>query len=102
MRFDVHIRSSLKSQLASLASEMAAWEGSPRVDEDEAARIRNSIQAFAHTTERPGLSIGGVDGSGDYPALTYGDSFVYVTVAHGTRYTYDLSLIHISEPTRPY
>lgn len=89
MRFDVHIRSSLKSQLASLASEMAAWEGSPRVDEDEAARIRNSIQAFAHTTERPGLSIGGVDGSGDYPALTYGDSFVYVTVAHGTRYTYD-------------
>ncbi len=89
MRFDIHIRSSLKVQLASLASEMATWEGEPRVGEDEAIRIRDAIRGFEHTTDRPGLLIGGVDGSGDYPALTYGDSFVYVTVAHGTRYTYD-------------
>ena len=89
MRSSVHIRSDLKERLAKLASEMAAWEGAPRVDEDEAIRIRAAMRFFPHTTERPGLAIGGVDGSGDYPALTYGDSFVYVTVAHGTRYTYD-------------
>ena len=89
MRSSVHVRADLRERLSTLAKEMAAWEGAPRVDEDEAIRIRDAIRAFAHTTERPGLSIGGVDGSGDYPALTYGDSFVYVTVAHGTRYTYD-------------
>jgi hypothetical protein len=89
VHFSVHVRSDLKQRLSSLASEMAAWEQAPRVNEDEAVRIRAAIRSFAHTTERPGLSIGGVDGSGDYPSLTYGNSFVYVTVAHGTRYTYD-------------
>jgi hypothetical protein len=49
-------------------------------------RCPQAIRFFGHTTERPGLVVGGVDGSGDYPALSYGDSFVYVTVAHGTRY----------------
>lgn len=89
MRFAVHVRAGLTERLSSLAREMAAWEGAPRVDESEAERIRGAIRFFAHTTERPGLAVGGVDGSGDYPALSYGDSFVYVTVAHGTRYTYD-------------
>jgi len=56
------------------------------VGELEAKRIRGAIRFFSHTIERTGLVVGGVDGSGDYPALSYGDSFVYVTVAHGTRY----------------
>jgi hypothetical protein len=86
MHFSVHLRAGLKQRLASLATEMATWEDAPRVDETEAERIRRVIRFFGHTTERPGLVVGGVDGSGDYPALSYGDSFVYVTVAHGTRY----------------
>jgi hypothetical protein len=89
MRFSVHVRAGLKDRLASLASRMAAWEGAPRVDESEAQSIRSAIRMFSHATDRPGLVVGGVDGSGDYPALSYGDSFVYVTVAHGTRYAYD-------------
>lgn len=91
MRFSVHVRAGLKERLASLANEMATWEGAPRVDESEAQRIRAAVRFFGHTTERPGLVVGGVDGSGDYPALSYGDSFVYVTVAHGTRYAYDVA-----------
>ncbi len=89
MRFSIHVRAGLKQRLASLAAEMATWEAAPRIDETEAERIRGAIRFFGHCTERAGLVVGGVDGSGDYPALSYGDSFVYVTVAHGTRYAFD-------------
>lgn len=89
MRFSLHFRAGLKRQISELAGEMAAWETAPRIDESEAEKIKRSIKFFAHTTERRDLVVGGVDGSGDYPALSYGDSFIYVTVAHGTRYTAD-------------
>ena len=89
MRFSVHLRAGVRERLSRLAGEMVAWADVPRVDEDEASRIRSAICPFDHTTKHAGLSVGGVDGSGDYPALSYGDSFVYVTVAHGTRYQSD-------------
>ena len=89
MRFSVHFRQGIKEQLGSLASEMAEWAELPRVDDTEADRIRAAIQPFAHTTDRSDLLIGGVDGSGDYPSLSYGDSFVYITVAQGTKYQSD-------------
>lgn len=89
MRFSIHIRAGLKDQIAQLASEMAQWEEAPRVDESQVNHIRRAICFFGHCKERPGLVVGGVDGSGDYPALSYGDSFVYLTVAHGTRYAFD-------------
>ena len=89
MRFSVHFRQGVKEQLGSLASEMAEWAELPRVDDTEADRIRAAIQPFAHTTDRSDLLIGGVDGSGDYPSLSYGDSFVYITVAQGTKYQSD-------------
>jgi hypothetical protein len=89
MRFSVHLRHGIRERLQSLAGEMVEWAQVPRVDDDESDRIIQSIHAFDHTTESADLTIGGVDGSGDYPALSYGDSFVYVTVAHGTRYRAD-------------
>lgn len=89
MRFAVHVRADLKARLGLLAEEMAAWDGAARIDETEAQRVRACIGLFEHTPSRPGLTIAGVDGSGDYPALSYGDSFVYVTVAQGTLYASD-------------
>lgn len=89
MRFAVHVRADLKERLNALASEMSAWDGAARVSEAETQQIRERIEFFEHTAHRPGLTLAGVDGSGDYPALSYGDSFVYVTVAQGTLYTSD-------------
>lgn len=86
MRFDLLFREGVKGRLDKLASEMKEWEGAPRVAEAERIRIRESISSFGHTTEYRPLRIGGVDGSGDFPALAYADSFVYVTVAQGTVY----------------
>jgi hypothetical protein len=47
--------------------------------------------------------LAGVDGSGDYPSLSYGDSFVYITVAQATRYRVDAAcgLKEISNPPPP-
>ena len=89
MRFDLHLRATVKEQIEQLAETMVDWEEQPRLDEDEIARIREGLVSFEHTTAHEGLRIAGVDGSGDFPALSYADSFVYFCVAQGTLYASD-------------
>ncbi len=48
--------------------------------------MRMAIRPFSHTTRREGLVLAGVDGSGDFPAVEYADSFVYVSTAQATCY----------------
>ena len=86
MRFDLHLRDTLREQISTVADRMRDWEETPRLTESDCNQIRGAIQPFNHTTQVEHLSIAGVDGSGDYPCVTYGDSFVHVTVAHGTVY----------------
>ena len=86
MRFDLHLRTELREQIASVAEQMRSWEEAPRFGARDRDRTLDAIQRFEHKTSREGLLIAGVDGSGDYPAVAYGDSFVHLTVAHGTVY----------------
>jgi hypothetical protein len=86
MRFDLHLREDFKTQVSDITAQMKEWETVPRIDESEQESVRDRIQPFDHTTHVDRLLIAGVDGSGDYPCVTYSDSFVYVTVAHGTVY----------------
>ena len=86
MRFDLHLREDFKTQVSDITAQMKEWETVPRIDESEQESVRDRIQPFDHTTHVDRLMIAGVDGSGDYPSVTYSDSFVYVTVAHGTVY----------------
>lgn len=89
MRFDLHTRASVRGQLQGLAAQMSSWNAVASLTDDEAERIQQRIVPFTHTVSAEQLCIGGVDGSGDYPALAYADSFVYVSVAHGTLYDAD-------------
>lgn len=89
MRFDLHLRTELRDQIASVAEQMRNWEDAPRFAAKERDQTLEGIQGFEHTTRHDTLLIAGVDGSGDYPAVTYGDSFVHLTVAHGTAYRAD-------------
>jgi hypothetical protein len=89
MRFDLHVRAGVRERLSALAEEMVSWEGSPRIAEAEADKVQQVIRSFEHAQRRDYFVLGGVDGSGDYPSLSYGDSFVYVTAAHGIRYASD-------------
>jgi hypothetical protein len=86
MRFDLHLREDFKSQVSAITTQMKEWEDVPRIAESEQAAVLAAIQPFDHTTQVEHLTIAGVDGSGDYPSVMYSDSFVYVTVAHGTVY----------------
>ena len=83
-------RSEFTTKLSKLVADMSAWEGKARIDDDEAVQIRSAIRPFSHTTAftEPYL-IGGVDGSGDYPCLSYSDSFVSIANASGTVYRTD-------------
>lgn len=86
MRFNIHLRDQVREQIGQLAETMKSWEEQPRIDESEQAHIRQNLAFFPHTTEKDDLIIAGSDGTGDFPAVTYADSFVYVSVAQGTTY----------------
>lgn len=89
MRFDFNLRSTVKEQFREVAQQMQSWQGQNQLDEAEIARIREHIRCFAHTTSRSQFRIAGVDGSGDFPMLSYEDSFIYLSVAQATIYESD-------------
>jgi hypothetical protein len=89
MRFDIHLREGVSQALAALAGEMGAREATPRIDAAERLRLLDALQPIEHTTQCDDLLVGGVDGSGDYPAIIYGNSFVYITTAQATCYASD-------------
>ena len=86
MRHDINIRNSVHRQVRELAQRMSNWDASPPIEANERTRLLDSIQFFEHNKRPRQFSLAGVDGSGDFPAISYADSFVYVTVAHATLY----------------
>jgi len=89
MKFDLHLRSQVRDQVNTLAQDMQAWQSQPRIQPSEVEQVKAAITPFAHTTNRDNLTLAGVDGSGDFPLLSYADSFVYLVVAQGTLYQAD-------------
>src|SRR5688572_27372084 len=89
MRFDIHVRQNVRSRLADVSARMAAWDQEQPTSPDLHRRLVEAIEPFEHTTRASGLLVGGVDGSGDFPAVAYADSFVYVSVASATLYESD-------------
>lgn len=86
MRFSLHLRQSVKSQIHDVATAMAQWDAHPRIDARERADIAERISPYPHTTHLDGQVISAVDGSGDFPMLGYADSFVYLATAQAVRY----------------
>lgn len=89
MHFDIHLRSSIQKQIERMVTEMKSHEEFQRISEEEIEQIRCNLNFFSHSTTREGLRIAGVDGSGDFPALSYADSFVYFAFAQGTIFESD-------------
>src|SRR5687768_13053163 len=89
MRFDLHLRANIQKQVQDLADKMKSWEDKPRLDFHERPGIQGRVKFFNHSTLKDGLKIGGTDGSGDFPAIAYSDSFIYITVANGAVYESD-------------
>jgi hypothetical protein len=90
MRFDLHLRSTVREQIQQLAEKMKSCEEQPRLSEYEKNRISERIIPFAHTTKHDEMVIASAEGSGDFPCVAYGDSFVYAAVARTSIYKTDI------------
>jgi len=86
MRFSLHLRNSVKSQIQGVAQAMSQWDAHPRIDAAEQAAIAQHLAPYPHTTQLEGQIFNAIDGSGDFPMLTYADSFVYLATAQAVRY----------------
>lgn len=88
MRYDIHFRSDVIDMIQDVVGEIKDWNGTTdNNDKDDVALFADRVVPFEHCSipDRPFL-IGGADGSGDYPCVKYGDSFVYLTVAMSRLY----------------
>jgi hypothetical protein len=89
MRFDLHLRSSVREQIRQLAERMKSCEEQPRLSEFEKQRISERLVPFSHTTKQDEMIVASAEGSGDFPCVAYGDSFVYAAVARASIYKTD-------------
>jgi hypothetical protein len=89
MRFDIHLRQTMRDRLADVSARMAAWDQQQPTSPNIHHRLIDAIEPFEHTTHANGLLVGGVDGTGDFPAVAYADSFVYASVASAALYESD-------------
>jgi hypothetical protein len=89
MRFDLHLRSAVREQIRQLAERMKSCEEQPHLSEYEKKRISERLIPFAHTTKQDEMVVASAEGSGDFPCVAYGDSFVYAAVARTSIYKTD-------------
>lgn len=91
MHQSLPIRADVIAQLEKIAGKMAEHESTPLIGDEEKETIKSAICGYEHTKTHDGLVIAGVDGTGDFPSISYSDSFVYLTMAQGTCYRSDPS-----------
>lgn len=89
MRFDIHLRSAMRAQIQQLAETMKLGEEQPQLTDCEKAQLSERLSFFNHTTTKESFLVAGAQGSGDFPSVSYGDSFVYTAVAQATIYKSD-------------
>lgn len=83
MRYDIHFRNDVMNMIQDVVGEIKEWNGiSENNDKVGIEDLVKQVVCFEHCAipDRPFI-MGGADGSGDFPCVKYGDSFVYLTVA---------------------
>jgi hypothetical protein len=87
MQFDALLKSNLKDQIGQTADRLKAWEKQSGLTEKQKEEIAKRIRFFDHTTHSPTKNrIGGVDGSGDFPVLSFEGAFIHFAIAQATQY----------------
>lgn len=85
MRYDIHFRSDVIDMIEDVVGEIKEWNrGSECSDRDGIEELVKRVVSFDHCAipDRPFL-MGGADGSGGFPCVKYGDSYIYLYAAHG-------------------
>ena len=82
MRFDIHLRSDVKDKIAEIVNDIQTWNAEDSTIAQEIEKLSTFVCGFDHCATPDSLfMIMGADGSGDFPCVTYGDSFVYLVTA---------------------
>ncbi len=92
MRFDIHLRNDVKNKIAGIVNDIQAWNAEDSTITKEIEKLSSLVCEFDHcaTPDSPFMILGS-DGSGDFPCVTYGDSFVYLVTALCRAYKADPS-----------
>ncbi len=86
MRYTVHKHPQVLNQLQTIVAQMKTWNVQAKFSPTDKQEIAKRITFHTHSDSSPNLIMAGVDGSGDFPSLTYEDSFIYLTTAEATVY----------------
>lgn len=83
MRYDIHFRDDVADMIQDVVGEIKDWNGAAdSTYRSEIEDLAKKVVCFEHCSlpDHP-FVMGGADGSGDFPCVKYGDSFVYLSVA---------------------
>jgi hypothetical protein len=89
MSYNFQTRNSVREQVRELAEAMRVWNEKPSYTEPERKALRDRIAFFNHTTKINSFLCAGVKGGGDFPAVSYSNSYVYAALAYATIYKPD-------------
>ena len=87
MHYDIHFRSDIKEKITEVVGDIHDWNASEAPSDDTIQKLAAYVTPFEHCVipDRPFL-MAGADGSGDFPCVRYGDSFVYLVTAMARLY----------------
>lgn len=88
MRYDLHLRQDMINKIQNVVSDIKQWNQETSADDDEIKKIGALVGFFEHCSipDRT-FTIGGADGSGEFPVAAYGDSYIYLVNALARLYT---------------
>ncbi len=88
----------LSDRIQSIVDDLKAWNTTTSPNAEEIKTLASKAVPFEHCAkpDRPFL-VAGADGSGDFPCVTYGDSFVYYVTAKARIYKADTDAISLVE-----
>lgn len=80
--FGYYFNQDLKSKIENVVTDLKEWNQETSVKQDEIDKMSSYIGHFEHcrVPDRE-FSIGGTDGSGEFPVASYGDSYIYFVTA---------------------
>lgn len=87
MRFDLNFRQDFRSKVQTIVEDIKAWNYETTADENEILQMANFLSFFEHCPfpDYP-FTVGGADSSGEFPLVSYSDSFVYLVTARTRLY----------------
>ena len=102
MHFDIQFREDLLRQIQGVVGDIKDWNADDSALSKELKSLEGRIVPFDHCAipDHP-FRIAGSDGSGDFPCVRYGDSFVYLVTAMARLYEATPDLNHLRELKAP-